>query len=35
MLMFQDLGPTGVRFDAYPPADPDITHAMETTGHAQ
>ncbi len=35
MVMFQDLGPTGVRFNAYLPADPDTTHAMETTGHAR
>jgi transcriptional regulator with XRE-family HTH domain len=35
MLMFQDLGPTGIRFNAYLPADPGTAHAMETASPAQ
>jgi hypothetical protein len=35
MIMFQDLGPTGIRFNAYLPADRRTTYAVETTSHAQ
>ncbi|WP_164715906.1 helix-turn-helix transcriptional regulator [Streptomyces sp. WAC 06738] len=32
MIMLQDLGPAGLRINAYLPADPATTRAMETAG---